>query len=92
MRQKHGPARDFASPESWELARSRCLVGRGIGEPVARQREGFARIELRGRRSTFADIVAGAAFSQGEVQISWQGQHFPKVKYRFRGRGCIFAR
>ena len=47
--------------------------------PMARPREGFARIELRGRRSTFArssiDFVAGAALSQGQVSISWQAQH-----------------
>ena len=37
--------------------------------PLARPRAGFARFELRGRRSTFArpsiDFVAGAALSQG---------------------------
>ena len=53
--------------------------------PLARPREGFARFELRGRRSTFArssvDFVAGAALSQ----------HFRKVKYRFRGRRSTFA-
>ena len=47
--------------------------------PLARPREGFARFELRGRRSTFArssiDFVAGAALSQGQVSISWQAQH-----------------
>ena len=52
---------------------------------LARPREGFARFELRGRRSTFArssvDFVAGAALSQ----------HFRKVKYRFRGRRSTFA-
>ena len=64
--------------------------------PLARPREGFARFELRGRRSTFArssiDFVAGAALSQGQVSISWQAQHFRKVKYRFRGRRSTFAR
>ena len=39
--------------------------------PLARPREGFARFELRGRRSAFArssiDFVAGAALSQGQV-------------------------
>ena len=53
------------------------------------------RIELRGRRSTFArsgaDFVAGAALSQGQVQISWQAQHFRKVKCRIRGRCSTFA-
>ena len=51
--------------------------------PLARPREGFASSELRGRRSTFTrssiDFVAGAALSQGRVQISWQAQHFRKV-------------
>ena len=64
--------------------------------PLARPREGFARFELRGRCSTFArssiDFVAGAALSPGRVQISWQAQHFRKVKYRFRGRRSTFAR
>ena len=64
--------------------------------PLARPREGFARIELCGRRSTFArssiDFVAGAALSQGQVSISWQAQHFRKVKCQIRGRRSTFAR
>ena len=48
----------------------------------------------RGRHSTFArssaDFVAGAALSQSQVQISWQGQHFRKV--RSRSRRSTFAR
>ena len=36
--------------------------------------------------------MAGAALSQGQVSISWQAQHFRKVKYRFRGRRSTFAR
>ena len=64
--------------------------------PLARPREGFARFELRGRRSTFArssiDFVAGAALSQGQVSISWQAQHFRKVKCQIRGRRSTFAR
>ena len=67
----------------------------------------FLRVELLGRRITLArsgadpgatfersgaDYAAGAALSQGHVQISWQVQHFHKVKYRFRGRGSTFAR
>ena len=62
---------------------------------MARPRAGFTRIELRGRRSTLArssiDFVAGAALSQGQVQVLWQAQHFRKVKYRFRGRRSTFA-
>ena len=49
-------------------------VRNGFGDgPIgtAAPREGFARFELRGRRSTFArssiDFVAGAALSQGQV-------------------------
>ena len=38
-----------------------------------------------------AVFVTGAALSQGQVQISWQAQHFRKVKYRYRGRRCSFA-
>ena len=77
--------------------RSRNGFGTGSETgPLARPREGFARFELRGRRSTFArssiDFVAGAALSQGQVSISWQAQHFCKVKYRFRGRRSTFAR
>ena len=68
--------------------RLRRLYGGGVRTvsgtgPLARPREGFARIELRGRRSTFArssiDFVAGTALSQGQVSISWQAQHFRKV-------------
>ena len=113
---KHGPVRELVSPESRKLACSRRLVGarsdhvrsafgarsdhaRSAG-PLARQREGFARFELRGRRSTFArsgsDFVAGAALSQGQVVprfcMAWQGQHFRKVRFRFRGRRSTFAR
>ena len=38
------------------------------------------------------NCVAGATPSQGQVQISWQAQHFRKVKYRFRGRCSTFTR
>ena len=34
------------------------------------------------------NCVAGAALSQGEVQISWQAQHFRKVKF-FQGLNCV---
>ena len=36
--------------------------------------------------------MAGASLSQGQVKISWQAQHFRKVKYIFRGRRSTFAR
>ena len=78
--------------------RLRRLYGGGLGTvsercsetgPLARPREGFARFELRGRRSTFArssiDFVAGAALSQGQVSISWQAQHFRKHSLRAGG-------
>ena len=55
----------------------------------------FARIELRGRSSTFESsssyVVAGAALSRGQVQNSWQAQYFRKVKCRFCGRRSTFA-
>ena len=66
LQNKQGPVRESESPESGKLAGSRRLVGplservRAVSDharsagPLARQRGGFARIELRGRRSTFA--------------------------------------
>ena len=91
-RTKRGPVRGSAYSEMRKLACPRRLVGAGseharsgLGAgsapgPLARQRRGFARIELRGRRSILArsgaDFVAGAALSKGQVQISWQAQHF----------------
>ena len=33
----------------------------------------------------------GTALSQGVLQISWQVQHFRKVRYRSRGRRSTFA-
>ena len=38
------------------------------------------------------NCVAGAVLSQGRAHISWQAQHFRKVKQRFRGRRSTFAR
>ena len=59
------------------------------------QGQASPRVELRGRRSSSArsgaEIVAGAALSKGQVQMSWQARHFRRVKYRFRGRRT-FAR
>ena len=56
----------------------------------------LSKARFRGRRSTFArsskDFVAGAALSQGQVQNSWQAQHFRKVKCQNRGRRSTFAR
>ena len=45
----------------------------------------------RTRKAAHADFVAGAAFSRGQEQISWQGRHCRRVKYIFRGRGSISA-
>ena len=45
--------------------------------PLQQQHVGFAGFEFRGRRSVLA-------------KISWQAQHFHKVKYRFRGKRGIF--
>ena len=47
---------------------------------------------LRGFAWACAGFVAGAALSQGRVQILWQAQHSGKVRYRFRGRRSTFAR
>ena len=54
---------------------------------------------LFGDKKKLIHFVAGEALSQGQVQISWQAQHFRKVgamlsqvRYRFRGRRSIFAR
>ena len=82
-----------------EAVSERSRNGLGTGSetgPLARPREGFARFELRGRRNTFArssiDFVAGASLSQGQVSISWQAQHFRKVKCQIRGTRSSFAR
>ena len=54
------------------------------------------RYRFRGRRSPFArcgtDFAAGAALSQGAVQISWQAQYFRKVRYQFHSRRSTLAR
>ena len=61
--------------------------------PVATGTFSQGKHRFRGRGSIFAGsstyFVAGAALLQGQVQISWQAQHFRKVRYRFRGRGSI---
>ena len=66
-----------------------------IANPIGTDAQGGA-CKFRGRGSIFArsgtDCVAGAAFSQGQAQISWQGLHSRKCKYIFCGRGSIFAR
>ena len=73
------------------------VSGRG---PLKQQHGGFAGFEFPGRRSIFrgrgsifarpgTDFVAGAEFSQCQVHISWQGQHFRRVKNIFRGRAAI---
>ena len=55
---------------------------------ISWQAQHFRKVKyrFRGRRGTFArsstDFVAGAALSQGQVQIVWQARHFRKVKYR----------
>ena len=72
------------------------------------QNFGKVGYRFRGRRSTFArssaDFVAGAVFSyfwhglhwhgraRRRMQISWEGQHFRKVRHRLLGRGSVFAR
>ena len=67
---------------------------RGRRSTFARSGTNFvARAALsQGRRNAFAGFAAGAALSQGAVQISWQSQYFRKVRYRFRSRRGTFAR
>ena len=43
-------------------------------------------------REKLLHFVAGASLLQGQVHISWQAQHFRKVRYRFRIRRSTFAR
>ena len=77
--------RELVSPESRKLACSRRLVG-----PLS-DREGFARIELRGiswQAQPCCKVMAGAALSKGQVHISWQAQHFRKVKFS-QGLNCV---
>ena len=72
-----GAVRELGFRTARKPPRLRRLYGGGLGTVSERSRnglrprEGFARIELRGRRSTFArssiDFVAGAALSQGQV-------------------------
>ena len=96
-----GPlARQRRGFAGFELRGRRIILARSGADFVAgaalSQCQLFSRFELHGRRSTFersgADYVASAALSQGQVQISWQAQHFGKVKCRFCGRGGTFAR
>ena len=67
----------------------RVRDGLGTGAapgPLARQRRGFARFELRGRRGILvrsgADFVAGAALSQGQLFS----------RFELRGRRSTFER
>ena len=65
-----------------------------IANPIGTDAQGGA-CRFRGRGSIFArsgtDFVAGAS-SQGQVHISWQGQHFRRVTRIFRGRRSTFTR
>ena len=66
--------------------------GDGLGTGSGRSRDGLAPGPLARTRtlSQGSNFVAGAAFWQGGVQISWQVHHFRKVKCRFRDRRSIF--
>ena len=74
---KCNPLRVLASPAGWGLPRLRRLTETGSG----RARDGLAPGPLARTRtlSQGSDFVAGAAFWQGRVQISWQVHHFRKV-------------
>ena len=64
----------------------------GSAVQISRRAQRFLKTSYRfvGRRSAFAlsitDFVAGAALSQGQVQISWQAQRFIKCPQPTRGR------
>ena len=84
---KHGPVRELVSPESRKLACSRRLVG-----PLSdHSRSAFgAWAHWHGNAKVSPDLncVAGAALSKGQVQISWQAQHFRKVNFS-QGLNCV---
>ena len=84
---KHGPVRELVSPENRKLACSRRLVG-----PLSKRvRSAFgARAHWHGNAkvSPGLNCVAGAALSQGQVQISGQAQHFRKIKFS-QGLNCV---
>ena len=65
---------------------------RGRHSTFARSSKDF----VAGAALSQGHLVAGAALcaaaSQGQVQVSWQAQHFSKVKYRFGGRRSTFSR
>ena len=88
---KHGPVRELVSPENRKLACSRRLVG-AHSDHVRTMLGARAHWHGNAKVSPGLNCVAGAALSKGQVQISWQAQHFRKVKYSFRGRRSTFAR
>ena len=72
---------------SLSVASGRSGVGAG-SDHVRRRAHWHGNAEV----SQGLNCVAGAAFWQGRVQISWQAQHFQKVGCRFRGGRSTFAR
>ena len=68
--------------------RSRNGLGTGSSERVPRRAHWHGRAKV----SQVLNCVAGAALSQGQVSISWQAQHFRKVKCQIHGRRSTFAR
>ena len=72
---KHGPVRELVSPESRKLGCSRRLVG-PLSERVRTMLGARAHWHGNAEVSQGFNCVAGAALSQGEVQISWQAPHF----------------
>ena len=75
------------SLRSQRLVGARSELARSALTPNSEQGT-FARM-----RTLFATLVcvAGAALSQGQVQISCQTQHFRKVRWGIRGRRSTFA-
>ena len=82
--------RGFAQVRAGSRGFARVCAGFAAGAALLQ-----VRCRFRGRRSTFArsgtDFVVGAALSQGQVQISWQAQHFCKVRHRFHGSRSTFT-
>ena len=105
---KHGPVRESAfsemrkSQKTWPCARIGISADAKASLSAASGRSGLGAVSDHVRRrahwhgnaevSQGLNCVAGAAFWQGRVQISWQAQHFQKVRCRFQGRRSTFAR
>ena len=79
--------RELVSPESRKLACSRRLVG-ARSDHVRTMLGARAPWHGNAKVSPGLNCVAGAALSQGEVQISRQARHFRKLKF-LQGLNCV---